>query len=128
MSGGESLRSICRDAHMPDESTVRGWVIDDREGFSPRYARAREMQVEHWADEILEIADDGTGDAWVGDDGRPVVNHDHIKRSALRVDARKWLMSKLVPKRYGDKVQTEVSGPEGGPVAVTVTRTVVRPE
>lgn len=54
------------------------------------------------ADEILVIADDGTGDSWTDDDGVVRTNHDVIARSKLRVDTRKWLMSKLAPKKYGD--------------------------
>lgn len=118
LSAGETLRQICRSEHMPDERTVRGWVLDDREGFSPRYARAREMQFEAWADEITEISDDGTND-WMereSKDGssQTVLNGEHVQRSRLRVDSRKWLLSKLKPERYGDKLQH--SGPGGGPV------------
>lgn len=89
MSNGESLRAICRDADMPPEATVRQWARDDRDGFAPRYHEARAMLVERWADEIIEIADDET-----------------IEPNArrIRVDTRKWLMSKLAPQRYGDRL------------------------
>lgn len=128
LAAGESLRSICRDESMPPASTVRGWVVDDRDGFAERYARAYELKVEHWADEIVEIADNGSGDTWTDEDGFVHVNHDHIKRSSLRVDTRKWLMAKLKPRRYGERQQLEHSGPEGGPLEVTVTRRIVRPD
>ena len=70
------------------------------------YARAREDQQEHWADEIVEIADDATND-WVKRQTRSgeietLVNSDNINRSRLRVDTRKWLMAKLMPRKYGD--------------------------
>ena len=111
LAAGESLRTICEDDGMPDESTVRQWAIENREGFSPHYARAREVQFERWADEILEIADDGSCDYVVRtDDNGPelVVDQEHINRSRLKVDARKWLLSKLLPKKFGDKL--ELSG------------------
>jgi len=62
LAGGESLRAICRDEGIPDESTVRLWASDDREGFAAQYARAREVQFLAIADELLEIADDGRND------------------------------------------------------------------
>jgi hypothetical protein len=67
------------------------------------------MQMELMATEILDIADDGSNDTYETDDGEKV-NQDHINRSRLRVDTRKWLMSKLAPKKYGEKVQQEVTG------------------
>jgi len=112
MSEGETLKQICRDEHMPDSRTVRGWVLEDREGFSPRYARARDMQLEAWAEEITEIAEDGSND-WMERETKSgrvitVVNEEAVQRSRLRIDSRRWLLSKLKPERYGDKL--ELSG------------------
>jgi len=94
---------------MPDPHTVRTWVLENRDGISPRYAHARELQAEYWADEILEISDDGTND-WVerkNPNGTTymAIDHEHVARSKLRSDNRKWLLSKLRPGTYGDKVQ-----------------------
>jgi hypothetical protein len=106
---GESLRSVCRDDEMPQESTVRHWAVSNYNGFFAQYARARELQVEAWADEIVEISDEGTNDWMVKQlrDGHieKLPDHEHITRSRLRVDTRKWLMSKLKPAVYGDKLQ-----------------------
>lgn len=111
-----SLRKVCRDEDMPDESTVRKWAIEDREGFYPHYAKAREIGYSGLADETLEIADDGTNDSYVDEDGGTRINTDVIARSRLRVDTRKWLLSKVLPKVYGDRVINEHSGPNGGPI------------
>lgn len=119
LAGGETLRAICRDPGMPDERTVRGWAIDDRDGFSPHYARARELGYHAMADETLEIADDTSHDFRTveTDDGtREIVDHEHIQRSRLRVDTRKWLLAKALPKIYGEKVA--FTGENGGPVRV----------
>ena len=119
MADGESLRSICRDEAMPAESTVRMWHVEDREGFSAHYTHAREAQVDRWAEEIVEIADDGSNDFMerkIGDEIVEVPNHEHMNRSRLRVDTRKWLMSKLLPKKFGDKVTNEHTGGDGGPI------------
>lgn len=104
LSGGESLRAICRDEAMPPEATVRGWALDDREGFAALYARAREVQAHAIADELLEIADDGSND-WMVREGKTELNSEHVQRSRLRSDTRKWLLSKMLPKVYGDKMQ-----------------------
>jgi hypothetical protein len=110
IADGESLRAICRDEGMPPENTVRRWAIEDREGFSAQYARAREAQAESLADEILEIADDATNDWNEGNDGARVFDHEHVNRARLRVDSRKWLLSKLLPKKYGDSLDLKHSG------------------
>ena len=73
---------------MPDERTVRRWALDDVEGFSDQYARAREIGYQGMADDLTEIAD--------AKDGDPA-------RDRLRVDTCKWLLSKVLPKVYGEK-------------------------
>ena len=111
ISEGESLRTICSDSDMPDKTTVLRWLGDDvREEFRIQYARARELQADFYADSIISIADDGLNDSYVDDEGNKRTDQDVIARSRLRVDARKWYASKLAPKKYGDKVQTEISG------------------
>lgn len=117
---GESLRKICLNNHIPELRTVMRWLAhDDREEFRRQYARARELQADRLAEEILQIADDGQNDTYQTDDGE-AVNHDVIARSRLRVDARKWLAAKMAPKKYGERVQQEISGPEGGPIGVII--------
>ena len=117
---GLSLRQIGATEGMPSMTTIMRWAFEKPE-FREQYARAREMQAERFADEILEISDDGTND-WMtreqGDDTVTVIDHEHISRSKLRVDSRKWLMSKLAPKKYGDKL--EHSGPNGAPLTITL--------
>ena len=112
---GRSLRAVCRDDGMPDESTVRNWALNDRDGFFPQYARARIIQAHAMFDETLEIADDGSNDTYETEDGERT-NHDVIARSKLRVDTRKWYLSKAMPKMYGDRLAMEHSGPDGGPI------------
>ncbi len=100
LAEGESLRAICADKAVPAISTVMGWLFDDKhEGFSAQYARAREAQAELRADEIVDIADDDRNDFTADKDGKLVANSEHIQRSRMRVDARKWIAAKLLPKR-----------------------------
>jgi len=100
LAEGKSLRSICRADGMPTEATVRMWAADDREGFYSQYTRARDIGLDCVAEEVFEIADDGS---------------DH-QRDRLRFDARRWYLSKLAPKRYGDKITQEHTGADGGPI------------
>lgn len=105
---------------MPAESTVRLWAAEDREGFSAQYTRAREVGYLAMADETVEISDDGRND-WMErqseeDKERYVLNGEHVQRSRLRVDTRKWLLSKALPKMFGDKITQELTGKDGGPI------------
>ena len=113
ISQGESVKTICYDEDMPNASTVHLWVLDDREGFSKMYARARDIQAEVMFDDILEIADDGTNDLMSitkGNETYNVEDKEVTNRSKLRVDSRKWYLSKVLPKKFGDKVDLTSDG------------------
>jgi hypothetical protein len=121
LAGGESLRSICRDDYMPDERAVRLWAVNNG-AFSPQYVRAREIAFLRMADEILDIADDGSNDYLERqrDDGTKytVIDHENIHRSRLRVDTRKWILAKMLPKVFGERVTNAITGADGGPVQI----------
>jgi len=98
---------------MPARSTVYRWLSRNPD-FADQYALARECLVAAWADEIIDIADDGTTDyvEKVGRNGTEymAVDQEHIQRSRLRVDTRRWLLSKLNPGQYGDHMEVEHTG------------------
>lgn len=119
LSDGESLRAICRDDEMPSKATVFKWLTQQK-AFADQYVRARENQADHMADEILSIADDGLNDTYVDENGNQRTDQDVIARSRLRVDARKWLASKMAPKKYGDKITQEHTGADGAPMNWTI--------
>ena len=79
-------------------------------GVRDQYARAREEQADKLFREIIEIADDASGDYVTTSDGKRIVDHENIQRSRLRVDARKWAAARLAPKKYGDRVEHDVRG------------------
>lgn len=112
---GESVRSICRDDDFPELKTIFRW-ISKHEDFRQHYDKAKEMAMYAMAEEMLEIADNGTNDVYVDDEGKVRVDTDVIQRSRLRVDTRKWLMSKIAPKKFGDKVDVNHGGQEGNPI------------
>jgi outer membrane lipoprotein-sorting protein len=91
---GRSLRSVCEDSDIPNKMTVLRW-LRDKPDFRAQYEISRKELIELEADRLLEIADNSDEDP---------------QRSRLMVDARKWLLSKLVPKKYGDRIELEQSG------------------
>lgn len=88
------------------------------ESFLAQYAIAREAQAELYADEIIDISDDSTQDDLFNDEGKRVLNAEWVARSKLRVDARKWIASKLLPKKYGEKIQQELSTKDDKPIPI----------
>lgn len=128
LSKGRSLRAICNDPDIPPESTVRNWVMSTdplHAKFKAKYKIAREIQADTLVEEILSIADDSEQDFSVNGEGEKVPNAAHILRSRLRVDVRKWFASKVLPKRYGDKL--EVSGDPDAPLVPIINISVSRP-
>lgn len=100
------LKTICEMyPDLPAVETINGWRMKDE--FSLLYARAKLRQADLFADEILYIADNVERDKIKLKNGETVTNLEHINRSRLRIDTRKWLASKLLPKQYGDKIIIE---------------------
>ena len=124
IADGQSLRAICAPDDMPNRSSVFLWLAKHKV-FSDQYARAREEQAETLADEIIGIADESYNDHDVDDNGNVRVNSEAIQRSKLRVEARKWVVSKLKPKKYGEFTRTEVTGRDGAPVETVTTIRIV---
>ena len=114
---GESLRRICQDERMPGLRTVHRWLADgEHEDFLREYRAARELQGDLLAEEAVEIADDRAGD-WITDaEGRQALDSEHVQRSRLRVDIRKWAAARMSPRRWGDRAALEVPGLDGAPI------------
>jgi hypothetical protein len=111
MAEGKGLRKICSDPDMPSRSTILRWIENDT-GRQTKYQRAREALMDWYAEEILDIAFDDKGDI-ISDGGKILGNHAAVQRARLKVDTLKWTMSKLHPKRYGDKLTPEAEGLNG---------------
>ena len=103
---GQSLTAICQREDMPHKATVYRWLGQNEE-FRRRYAMACEYRAEHLGDEIIDIADNGAPD--------------DTQRARLMVSTRQWLMAKMAPKKYGDKITNEIGGIEGSSIPVRVT-------
>lgn len=94
---GKGLNTVCQGDDMPTEHAVREWVQDDVDGFASKYARARAIQAERFADELIQLADRAS-------------DSETAQVQRLKIDTRKWVISKILPKKYGDKVEVENTG------------------
>jgi methionine synthase II (cobalamin-independent) len=99
IAAGESVLAISSDSGMPSHTTIYKWLFNNPE-FADKYARAREAQADVYAQQIVDIADAAT-DAGI---------------ARLQMDARKWAASKLAAKKYGDKLDLQHAGANGGPI------------
>lgn len=108
MVEGKSLRSICKMDGMPSKSGVMLW-LQQHDEFLKIYCIAQQERAEAYAEEVIDIADDGSNDYVLDEEGVPRFDHEHVQRSKLRVEARKWICAKMKPKKYGDKVELDGS-------------------
>lgn len=109
---GEAVSKICDEAGFPSRKTFYGWVLRN-DDLRERYEVALVARHYALADETLEIADEPVGSLESG-----ATDSGAVQKQRLQVDTRKWLLSKMVPKKYGDKLQQELTGTDGGPVQV----------
>lgn len=135
-SSSKSIASILAEGYeghaLPEYVTISKWIAEEKSGleneYRKMYARAKEAQAEFMAEELAElhnkawvpVLDPETGmPMMVG--GKPVMTVDKASAALVRLEAenKKWLMAKLKPKRYGDKVTQEIVGPNGGPIQLT---------
>jgi hypothetical protein len=116
---GIPLRELCRQEGMPNWRTVYDWISADAD-LAARIAHARALGFDAIAEDILDIADDGTND-WVErkrQDGSAdkALDSEHVQRSKLRIETRLKLLAKWSPQKYGEKNTTELTGPDGGAI------------
>jgi hypothetical protein len=137
MGSGESLLRICKDENMPHRATIHRWLLaTDENGnkinkeFCDKYEEAVNLRADKMFDELEYIADDGTNDYIEKEraDGSTYValDSEHVQRSRLRIDTRKWYLSKIMPKKYGDR-STLVTEDENGNVQ-PITGMVIKKE
>jgi hypothetical protein len=102
ISLGKSARAMCIEVGI-SQRVLWNWLASDEE-LMRQYLRAKELCVDAYAEEIIEISDDGARDTYMDEKGREVMNREVIARAQLRIDARKWYVARLAPKKYGDKL------------------------
>lgn len=105
MADGESLRAICKGADMPNKRTVIRW-LEGNETLQIQYSHAQQLRAEHYFDEIVDIADSKADP----------------QKTRVQIDARKWVLGRMNPKKYGDKFTQELTGTDGGPLQVNIIR------
>lgn len=106
---GFSLRSILRRENMPSSRTFFKWIDEDTNKVK-QYERSVELRSELLFDEIIEIADKQGEDVGEDEQGNKVINHNIVQRNRLQIDARKWALSKMLPKKFGDKLDVSSLG------------------
>ncbi len=111
---GYSVRSICKEKDMVSMQTLFRWLREN-DKFREQYVRACEERSYAQAEEIIDIADNATNDYMEKLEGDGYIfNSENVQRSRLRIDTRKWLMSKMNPKVYGDKLDMTTNGNDIG--------------
>ena len=119
MRSGETLRHIALTSpHLPSPMTIRKWAFEDTDGFTDRYKEARREQMACWSEEVKDIADNQEIGHRIksGPNGVEVTEFDATEHRKLKIESRKWLLSKLDPSQYGDKVDLSLGGRNGSPV------------
>jgi hypothetical protein len=107
LMNGLTLREACETDGMPSPPMVLKRAVEDPRGFGEHYTKARQIGYMGMADEIVDIADNGSNDWMQRNDPENQgyqFNGEHYQRSRLRIDTRKWLLAKALPKIFGDKV------------------------
>jgi hypothetical protein len=94
LAEGKGLIQICRQEGFPDHKTVRGWVLDNHQDFFAKYTRSKDFGIDAMVEKTFEVIDE----------------EEDVLRARLKVDTLKWYVSKIAPKKYGDKIGVEHSG------------------
>lgn len=125
IAGGKSLVKVCEMPGMPNRTSFLRRVAEDKV-LQARYAAAMEARADKYAEETIDIADDGSNDTYLDEEGNKRTDYDVVARSKLRIAARQWYAAKIAPKKYGEKVDLNHGGQENNPVEVK-TKVVVVP-
>jgi hypothetical protein len=124
IENGASLRSVLRKDNMPSSSTFFIWVDENAEK-SKQYERSIELRSEFLFDEMFEIADKQGEDVTLDKDGNKVLNHNIVQRNRLQIDVRKWALSKMMPKKFGDKLDMTTGGEK---INSSIQVEIIKPE
>lgn len=112
---GKSLRTVLKEDGMPSMSTVFNWLSSNRK-FLEQYEKAKAESADALVEDMLYIAEDKP--VFIDEKGVEKIDSAGIARNRLRVDTRKWVASKLKPKKYGDVSKVELTGKDGGAVEI----------
>lgn len=114
---GDSLSDILKqNDSYPSRQTFYTYLKDDKIRID-KYARATKIRADYLFDQILEIADKQDKDIEISKEGIEVINHNLVNRNRLQIDSRKWVLSKMNPKKYGDKLDVTS---DGEPIGIDV--------
>jgi hypothetical protein len=109
IENGFAITNICNRDGMPRLGTIYNW-LDSDDDMKEAYLRASNVRSERIFEEILTIADKQDKDVYLDKDGREVTDHNVVNRSRLQVDTRKWMLGKMNPRKYGEKLDVTSDG------------------
>lgn len=112
LAKGESLNSICKKEGFPSRNTVYRWLRENTE-FRDNYARATDDRADSIFEEMLDISDN------------VIPDNAEIAKARLKIDTRKWVLSRMNPKKFSDKQSVEHTGRDGSDLTITVVRKFV---
>lgn len=121
IAGGKSMVKVCLMPGMPNRTAFLKRVAEDDE-LQTRYAMAMSARADKYAEETIDIADDGSNDTYLDEEGNKRTDQDVVARSKLRIAARQWYAAKIAPKKYGDKVDVNHGGQEGNPIQALLSQ------
>jgi hypothetical protein len=119
VASGMSLRSASKETGVPVQ-TFLDWCTADPD-LAGQYARARDTMIDAMVDETMRLADEPPSTNPI----TGAIDSASVAKQRLQVDTRKWLLSKLAPKKYGDRL--EVAGDPTAPLKADLTVTFVKP-
>ena len=105
---GESILNISKREGMPSNTTFYKWMREIEE-FKALVETAKEDQADTLFEEMIKIADDGSEDHVLDLEGNIIFVKENVQRSRLKVDTRKWVVSRLQPKKYGERASLDVN-------------------
>jgi hypothetical protein len=97
LADGKSLIAICKQDGFPNHKTVRGWILDNHANFFAKYARSKDFGIESLVESAFDVID----------------TEEDVNRARLKVDTIKWYVGKVMPKKYGDKLDVNHAGTVG---------------
>lgn len=120
---GASLRTICAESGMPDRTTFNQWRKRSEE-LQAQYDQACVDREDHYFEQIIDIADEcrvGKKVTTKSNGDVETVEVDMVERAKVQIDARKWALARMNRKKYGDKIDAELTGKDGGPIVISAS-------
>jgi hypothetical protein len=112
IKAGRSLNKICQEPLMPTPAAILAWTTALPD-FAALYLEAMEVRAEVWVEGMMDEVRDGSNDFYQDEKGNLVFQRDHVMRSKLIADTKKWYVGKIKAKKYGDAATMKLADADG---------------